>query len=239
MNMKRKNETDLPQQLTLSVKLRQDSTFDNFLGAANSKNSHILTHALSTDEPFIYLCGEQGSGKTHLLNACCNTLEAQNKRVMFISLCELDALSANVFDELEAFDAVILDDINVLFENSETEIALFDLYNRLKSSEKVLIVSASDPVAKQPIGLADLRSRLGAGLLLQLLRLTDDEKMCALQSRAQDKGFFLGDDVAAYIMKRSGRNLGELFSVLEQLDDASLSAKRLLTVPFVKSVLGW
>jgi DnaA family protein len=239
MNMKRKNEADLPQQLTLSVKLRQDSTFGNFLGAANSKNSHILTHALSTEEPFVYLCGEQGSGKTHLLNACCNTLEAQNKRVMFISLYELEALSANLFDELEAFDAVILDDIDALFENPETEIALFDLYNRLKAAEKILIVSASDPVAKQRIGLADLRSRLGAGLLLQLLRLTDDEKMCALQSRAQDKGFFLGDDVAAYIMKRSGRNLGELFSVLEQLDDASLSAKRLLTVPFVKSVLGW
>ena len=109
----------------------------------------------------------------------------------------------------------------------------------LKIAEKILIVSASGPVAKQSIGLADLRSRLGAGLLLQLLRLTDDEKMCALQFRAQEKGFSLGDDVAAYIMKRSGRNLGELFSVLEKLDDASLSAKRRLTVPFAKSVLGW
>ena len=137
------------------------------------------------------------------------------------------------------FDAVILDDIDTLFERSETEVALFGLYNRLKIAEKMLIVSASGPVAKQKIGLADLRSRLGAGLLLQLLRLTDNEKTCALQSRAQDKGFFLGDDVAAYIMKRSGRNLGELFAVLEKLDDASLSAKRRLTVPFVKSVLGW
>ena len=237
--MKRNSDIDQPQQLTLSVKLRQNFTFDNFLGAANTKNSAILNHALNSEEAFIYLCGEQGSGKTHLLNACCNTLEAQNKRVMFISLKELDVLSSSLFDELEVFDAIILDDIDTLFENSENEVALFDLYNRLKIAEKMFIVSASGPVAKQNIKLPDLRSRLGAGLLLQLLRLTDDEKMCALQSRAQEKGFFLGDDVAAYIMKRSGRNLGELFSVLEKLDDASLSAKRRLTVPFVKSVLGW
>ena len=237
--MKRNNDSCQPQQLTLSVKLRQDSTFDNFLGAANTKNSAILTHALNTEETFVYICGEQGSGKTHLLNACCNALEAKNKRVMFISLRELDALSSHLFDELEAFDVVILDDIDTLFENSDTEIALFDLFNRLKIAEKMFIVSASGPVAKQNIELADLRSRLGSGLLLQLLRLTDDEKTCALQSRAQEKGFFLGNDVAAYIMKRSSRNLGELFSVLEKLDDASLSAKRRLTVPFVKSVLGW
>lgn len=237
--MKRNSDTSQPQQLTLPVKLRQDFTFDNFIGAANTKNSHILSHALDNDEAFIYLCGEEGSGKTHVLNACCNVLEAKNKRVMFISLKEFDALSSNLFDELEVFDTVILDDIDSLFENAETEVALFDLYNRLKLAEKMLIVSAASPVANQRIGLADLRSRLGAGLLLQLLRLTDDEKMHALQSRAQERGFSLGDDVAAYIMKRSGRNLGELFSVLEKLDDASLSAKRRLTVPFVKTVLAW
>ena len=237
--MKRNNEVDQPQQLTLPVKLRQDFTFDNFFGAANTKNSHILSHALDNNEAFLYLCGEQGSGKTHLLNACCNVLEAKHKRVMFISLKELDGLTSSLFDELEMFDVVILDDIDILFENSETEVALFDLYNRLKLAEKMFIVSAAGPVATQPIELADLRSRLGAGLLLQLLRLNDDEKMHALQSRAQEKGFFLGDDVAAYIMKRSGRNLGELFSILEKLDDASLSAKRRLTVPFVKTVLGW
>lgn len=228
-----------PQQLTLSVKLRQDASFENFLGAANKKNSHILLHALNSDELFIYLCGDQSSGKTHLLNAACNALEDQGKRVMFLSIKEVGGFDKQLFDGLESFDAVMLDDIDVLFDDPDSEEALFDLYNRLRANGKMLIVTASQPVANQTLKLEDLRSRLGAGLLLQLFKLTDEEKEAALKSKAKDKGLLLGDETAAYIMKRSDRSLDELFALLDQLDDASLSAQRRLTVPFVKSVLGW
>ncbi|WP_250657616.1 DnaA regulatory inactivator Hda [Alkalimarinus coralli] len=237
--MKRTVQADNPQQLTLSVKLRQDASFDNYFGAANTKNSNILLHALSSDELFVYLCGDQGSGKTHLLNACCNTLEGQNKRVMFLSLKDVGAFNRQLFDGLESFDAVMLDDIDLLFENSDSEEALFDLYNRLRLNGKMLVVTATEPVSQQTFALADLKSRLGAGLLLQLFRLTDEEKQQALKSKAKDKGLLLGDEVAAFIMRRSDRSLDELFGVLDKLDDASLSAQRRLTVPFVKSVLGW
>ncbi len=228
-----------PQQLTLSVKLRQDASFENFLGAANKKNSEILKHALNSGELFVYLCGEQSSGKTHLLNASCNALEAQNKRVMFFSLKDIGAFDKQLFDGLESFDAVMLDDIDLLFDDADSEEALFDLYNRLRSNGKMLTVTASKPIANQTLALADLKSRLSAGLLLQLFRLTDEEKEEALKSKAKDKGLWLGDDTAAYIMKRSDRSLDELFGLLDQLDDASLSAQRRLTIPFVKSVLGW
>ncbi|UZE95001.1 DnaA regulatory inactivator Hda [Alkalimarinus alittae] len=237
--MKSTVQADNPQQLTLSVKLRQDASFENFLGAANQKNSHILLHALNSAELFVYLCGDQSSGKTHLLNASCNALEAQGKRVMFLSLKDIGVFDKQLFDGLESFDAVMLDDIDLLFDDLEREEALFDLYNRLRSNGKMLTVTASQPVANQTLKLADLRSRLGAGLLLQLFKLTDEEKAVALKSKAKDKGLILGDETAAYIMKRSDRSLDELFALLDQLDDASLSAQRRLTVPFVKSVLGW
>lgn len=237
--MKSTTQADNPQQLTLSVKLRQDASFENFLGAANIKNSKILLHAIKSGELFVYLCGDQSSGKTHLLNASCNALEAQGKRVMFLSLKDIGAFDKQLFDGLESFDAVMLDDIDLLFGDLENEEALFDLYNRLRADGKMLLVSASQPVASHTLKLADLRSRLGAGLLLQLFKLTDEEKEEALKSKAKDKGLLLGDDAAAYIMKRSDRSLDELFALLDQLDDASLSAQRRLTVPFVKSVLGW
>lgn len=237
--MKRIIQSDNPQQLTLSVKLRQDASFENYLGAANIKNSHILLHALNSGELFIYLCGDQSSGKTHLLNASYNALEAQGKRVMFLSMKDIADFNLHVFDGMESFDAVMLDDIDSLFGDRDYEEALFDLYNRLRSTDTMLVVTASQPVANQRIELADLRSRLGAGLLLQLFKLTDEEKQVALKSKAKDKGLILGDETAAYIMKRSDRSLDELFALLDQLDDASLSAQRRLTVPFVKSVLGW
>ena len=49
----------------------------------------------------------------------------------------------------------------------------------------------------------------------------------------------LGDDVAQYLINRAARGLGELMSCLETLDEASLEAKRKLSIPFVKQVFGW
>jgi len=47
------------------------------------------------------------------------------------------------------------------------------------------------------------------------------------------------DEVADYIVSRARRSASELLSTLDQLDLASLSAKRKLTRPFVKEILGW
>ena len=46
-------------------------------------------------------------------------------------------------------------------------------------------------------------------------------------------------DVAAFVIRRSERNLGQLLQVLDTLERASLVEQRKLTVPFVKKVLGW
>ena len=60
-----------------------------------------------------------------------------------------------------------------------------------------------------------------------------------LQARAEQRGLVLNDEVAGFIMRRSSRRLGALLSVLDQLDENSLRAQRRLTIPFVKSVMGW
>ena len=69
--------------------------------------------------------------------------------------------------------------------------------------------------------------------------LTDEEKVQALILRARQRGFDLLDDVALFIMNRGPRDMAGLCRVLDQLDQASLKAKRKLTIPFVKSELGW
>jgi DnaA-homolog protein len=60
-----------------------------------------------------------------------------------------------------------------------------------------------------------------------------------LQLRARNRGMELGDSVADYILTRAERKLGALMSILDELDKSSLEQKRKLTVPLVKSTLGW
>jgi len=69
--------------------------------------------------------------------------------------------------------------------------------------------------------------------------LCDEQKEVLLQVIAKQKGLFLEDGVTAYILKRSGRNLDDLLSVLEKLDHASLTEKRKITIPFTKKIFNW
>ncbi len=76
-------------------------------------------------------------------------------------------------------------------------------------------------------------------MTFQLQRLDDGERLKALQLRARVRGMQLPDEVARYILHRGSRRLDELFEALAELDRASLSAQRKLTIPFVKQALGW
>jgi len=67
--------------------------------------------------------------------------------------------------------------------------------------------------------------------------LADDDKIKALQLRANDMGIELPADVAQYLLKRCPREMHALFKLLDRLDYHSLALQRKLTIPFVKTVI--
>ncbi len=66
----------------------------------------------------------------------------------------------------------------------------------------------------------------------------DEEKLLALQLRGKLRGFELPEDVGRFLLKRLDREMRTLFMTLDQLDRASITAQRKLTIPFVKEILG-
>ncbi|NIQ15056.1 MAG: DnaA regulatory inactivator Hda, partial [Candidatus Dadabacteria bacterium] len=67
--------------------------------------------------------------------------------------------------------------------------------------------------------------------------LSDSEKITVLQQRADLRGLKLSNEVADYLVKRVNRDLSNLIDLLNKLDDASLVAKKKLTIPFIKSLI--
>ena len=84
--------------------------------------------------------------------------------------------------------------------------------------------------------MRDLSSRLGAGLVYQLVVLDDSGKLQALKQRAQHRGFALGDDVGRYVLERYPRDTAALFGLLDRIDRASLVHQRRVTIPFLRSL---
>jgi DnaA family protein len=227
------------EQLPLRLQLKASARFANFVAGPNLELIGQLRQAArGQGETFFFCWGAAGSGRTHLLQACCHQAASAGRAVAYVSLRDAAGLSTALLEGWEQFDLVCIDDVDTIAGDADWEEALFHLYNRMREAGSTLIVSAGAAPAQLRIGLPDLLSRLGWGVVYQLKALNDTQRMQALQLRAQQKGFAMPDETASYLLRRLPRDLPALFDLLEQLDEASLAAQRKLTVPFVKSVLG-
>jgi len=229
-----------PEQLALGVALDDQARFGNFFCADNGLLLSLLGDAAQGRAEPLYLWGKPGTGRSHLLQAACHHAGELGRSAIYLPLSELTELAPAVFDGMEAIQLVCLDDIDQIAGLPGWEEALFHLYNRIHAaSDCQLVVAASQPPRQLPIKLDDLRSRLGWGVVQQLANLTDEQKVKALQLRSSERGFELSDEVVNYLIHHASRSMNDLFALLDQLDAASLSAQRKITVPFVKQTLGW
>ncbi|HVL00231.1 MAG TPA: DnaA regulatory inactivator Hda [Dongiaceae bacterium] len=226
-------------QLTLPLTGVPDFDFEAFDPVGNEQLLHRLQQAALGESAWLFLCGAAGAGKSHLLQAVCLAAQQSGRHCLFLSGRELQALHADVLQELVEVDLLCIDDVDRLLGQPAWEEQLFHLYNRLREQGGNLLVATAAPPRQLTIGLEDLRSRFAAMELYAIRPLDDDDKRRVLQRAAQSRGFALADDVAGYILQRSSRDLVSLQKVLHRLDQQSLREQRLITLPFVKKVMGW
>ena len=227
------------QQLALPVTPRDDATLDNFLPAPGA--GPLLT-ALQGQfdaggEAIIYLHGGEGSGKSHLLQACCHRVGTGAR---YLPLAELAGFPpGEVLSGAAEAPLVCLDDLDAVAGRADWELALFGLYNRIRERGTRLLVAAACAPRLVPLQLEDLRSRLAWGVVYHLPAGDDMQKKAILQFRARRRGLTLPEEVANYLVSRAPRNLDALLELLNRLDRASLEQQRALSIPFVKQTLGW
>ena len=227
------------QQLPLLVQLRDDATLKNFLPFPLSEAllQGIKSLCAGEGDSVVFLHGNRGSGKSHLLQAACHLAGEQ---ALYLPLRELQVYPPEeVLAGVETLGLVALDDLDAVLGDEAWELALFDLYNRSKEWGCRLLIAASGAPRVLDVSLADLRSRLSWGVVYQLPSVSDEEKQAILQFRATRRGLALPDEVAVFIVNRVPRDLERLLELLDKLDRASLVQKRALSIPFVKQVLGW
>ncbi len=227
------------QQLTLSLSAKPQFSFDNFLvSPLNHTIVAQLKHFVAQPgEGCCYVYGAKGSGKSHVLQACCQLATQQSINAMYLPLNIVQRYSPSVLDNLEHYQLIAIDDVQVVAGNAAWEEALFHLFNRVMTTGQRLLISGNEAIKTLPIKLPDLTSRLASGLSIRLFALTESEVREVLQQRAQQVGLVMSGGVIEFLLKRLQRDMSTLSDMFAKLDQASLSAKRKLTVPFVKKVL--
>ena len=226
--------------MALDVSLRDSVSFDSFVAGHNSELVHHLTKVAEGNEVLapLFIWGESGGGKSHLLNSCFSLAIENEQKPMLVSLSDLAAENGSeaILADLDEYNIYLIDGLDHVAGMLKWEEKLFQLCNYARDRGRSIIISAIKPPTSMDLRLRDLVTRLMSGLTYQVLPLGDDQKITALQERASDRGFEISEEAVKFILNRYRRETGNLFRILDKIDQASLEQKRLITIPFLRSL---
>ena len=224
-------------QIPLQLEPRRDSRFEDFISGPNHAVVEALKHMPAEPGSSIFLFGDEGSGKTHLLNALCYETRERQGRAFYLTLKRLPKDAIASLQGLEKLDLVCVDDLHVIAGDQAWEEALFHCFNRVREANGRLLVSSRKRLSALDLGLPDLASRLAWGLRLPLLPLADNDKLAVIDLHSNALGLSLPDDVQQYLLKHHDRSMTALIQTVENLHQAALTNKRRITVPLAREVL--
>jgi DnaA family protein len=229
--------TEPSRQLPLALRYPPDQRLDTYLDAPDGALDQLRALAAGGGE-WLYLAGPTGAGKTHLALAACAAAEAGGRRAAYVPLKSAAGRLGDALDSLDAAALVALDGLDAIAGDRAGEIALFDFHNRARGAGATLLYVARVTPDALPLVLPDLRSRLAQCARVVLSPPDEARRRAVLGERARRRGLVLEPAALDWLLRRAGRDLAGLATLLDRLDRASLAAQRRVTVPFLREVLG-
>ncbi|MGP1364276.1 DnaA regulatory inactivator Hda [Neisseria sicca] len=201
--------------------------FDKFLGTENAELVYVLQHK---HDPFIYVWGEEGAGKSHLLRAwVAQALDAGKKAVY------IDAAATPLTEAAFEAEYLAIDQIEKL--GNEEQALLFAVFNRFRNSGKGFLLLSSEHTPQQLVIREDLRTRMAYCLVYEVKPLTDQEKIDALVSMAAARQVTIDPEIFEYLLNHWRRDMDSLMQMLDTLDNYAVTMGKRITLPLLRQLL--
>ena len=218
---------------TSKLKIDRSKTFENFIVGHSNNMAHAFSHAVAKDPgkvyPQLYIHGNSGLGKTHLLHAVCNHISNSRPHIKICFTTANDfmtemvvAIQAKTIDDFrnkytEKVDLLIIDDIHELSNKIRTQTEFFYIFNELQNKGKQLIFTSDKP-PKEISGIEDrIRTRLSSALLIDIQQPDLETRIAILKEKAKEKDIYLDDEVINLIASCVKSNVRELEGNLVKL----------------------
>ena len=215
-----------------AMQLNPKFTFDNFVVGHSNEMAYAVSkrvsETMSTTYNPLYLYGQVGLGKTHLLNAIAIDLKekfpnlkivlmsAERFMYQFIKAIRLKD-TIRFKDQFRSVDVLMIDDIQFIGGKGSTQEEFFYTFNDLIDKGKQIIITSNKP----PIELTDLdeklQSRLGGGLVVDFLPTNFDLRIDILNKKVQSSSLSIPNEVLEFLANKIDNNIRELEGALNRI----------------------
>jgi|SRR5579871_1731459 len=179
--------------------LHPAQTFESFIPGPANEFGHRAARAFvesgDCEIPLLYIHGSFGVGKTHLLNAAALEFRKREKRTLFLraedfmrhflgALYRKDTLAFK--EELRTAEVLIIDDLQHICRSNATASEFLHTVNAFADLHRRVVIAADRPPAELEGLGADVKSRLGGGLVIALGKPDRDTRLAILKARAAE-----------------------------------------------------
>ena len=229
-----------PKQLIFPFQINQKASFDSFFCSPDNQNlmTRLTDIVSSPDTSELIIYGEEGSGKSFLMQAVCNELSSAEKQFAFIPMKKAFNMGVEIFQNLGSLDVVCIDDLQLILDNQDWETALFNLINECQQSNCSLMLSlgGTQPLDESVI-LPDLLSRIKRMEFIALHAVQDEFFNQAINFVAQQLDIKIEEAELEFLLKHQTRMFSLLVENIITLDNQAASLKRKITIPLIKETL--
>jgi len=233
-------------QLPLKIGLNEEARFDTYvaetemvaMAVANLQQSLVESKGV-----FYALTGEEGAGKTHLLQSACrfhteqNLQKGQSSSVYLPLADKTLPLIPGILEGLEDVKLICIDDFDKVIGDSAWELAFANLIVKSQAAGHKLLISTQQNINDWEIVRKELATAMMVVYPIKLQKLVERTEIVeALKKRSESLGFNVSTEVINYLIKQFSNDFSELLAVFKLLENASIVEKRRITLPFVKKI---
>lgn len=207
-------------------------TFDTFIVGSSNNFAHAAAQAVAANPANAYnplfIYGNSGLGKTHLLNAIGNEIKSKNKNANILYV-RGDEFANEIIDAIRTYktkefrekyrfaDVFLVDDVQFIGGKDATQEEFFHTFNSLYEA-KSQIVLTSDRPPKEIKTLEDrIRSRFESGLIADIQPPDFEIRVAIIKRKAELLGIVIPDEICNYIAQKLKTNIRQLEGVVKKL----------------------
>lgn len=229
-------------------------TFENYCTSSSNKNALIIAESLANNPQVktfnpLFVFGDTGVGKTHLIQAIGIRLKERNPdmRVIYLSsrtfqsqftTAQRNGETNQFFSFYQSIDTLIVDDVQDLNDKPGTQNMFFNIFNYLHLNNKQIVLSSDRAPAEMKGFEARMLSRFKWGISVKLDRPDLQLRRHILQQKAASEGIELPDDVMNYIANNVTDSIRDIEGVMASIVARATFCNIPVSIDLARSVVG-